>query len=236
VYLFIYLNPNFTNISRSESHIPEHGHGPSVDIWAVGMLALQLICGIQEIPKAQSLAFTSQDRIEEYLSFIFDPLSPLDKVSDHGKEFIRGCLMYDDEKRLTAHAALNHCWLQEPEADSQLFGNLERESTSSWAPRLIVLPVIEEIGQVSNIGNHQEETSQITHDTSTHFRNACNAFPSLETTSSSSRFFAPQGIEDRRQAADSQDGYAISGEVHSHIQREVSMTEDGPINEQIVPS
>lgn len=177
------------------------------------MLALQLTYGIREIPRFWCLQLTSQDQIEEYLNSIFDHPSPVDGVSNHGKSFIRKCLVYDDEKRLTAHAALNHCWLQEPEADNQLFQKLERESTSSWVPRGIVLPVIEKIGQVTNVGNHEEEPSQTTDDTSTQSRSVCDTFPPLKTTTSSSRFFTSQEVENRQQAIVSQDGWVGPGVV-----------------------
>jgi serine/threonine protein kinase len=89
--------------------------------------------------------FTSQSEIDDCLGFLIEDLYPLGEISPNAKHFIRACLVYDSASRLTAHAALRHCWLREPETDEELFRKLEKESTSSWAPRAIAFPLIQDL-------------------------------------------------------------------------------------------
>ncbi|KAK3331950.1 kinase-like domain-containing protein [Cercophora scortea] len=129
---------------------PEHGHGLSVDIWAVGMLTLQLFSGLQVLPGVHNLDLNSQTNVNDYLDAILDELSPSGQISKEGKHFIRSCLLYDSDARYTAPEALRHRWLRSPEDHRNLFTRLENENASSWSPRGIMLPVIEDLADSSS--------------------------------------------------------------------------------------
>ncbi|KAK0711036.1 kinase-like domain-containing protein [Lasiosphaeris hirsuta] len=60
-----------------ECHVPEQGHNPSVDIWAVGMLTLQLFVGSEKLPQIQRMDFNgqkNQGKIDEYLDNILNDI------------------------------------------------------------------------------------------------------------------------------------------------------------------
>jgi len=113
------------------------------------MLTLQLVVGLRELPGLQGLDLTSQGKIDKYLDKVFkEPCEPGKlPVSDNGKDFIRGCLEYDSDLRLTAREALKHDWLREPPDDNQLFRQLQRDNVSGWKPRGIICPVIEDLSE-----------------------------------------------------------------------------------------
>ncbi|KAK4040912.1 kinase-like domain-containing protein [Parachaetomium inaequale] len=132
-----------------ECNVPGQGHDLSVDIWAAGMLTLQLILGYEEFPDLDSVVFKSQGEVDRYLGGIFAVLGPRGRISQAGQSFISGCLAYDSGKRPTARQAFYHGWLQAPESDRKMFKRLEADNVLSWKPQRVKFPVIEDITGVS---------------------------------------------------------------------------------------
>ena len=67
------------------------------------MLCLQLFTGTQELPNFENMAPKGQGCVEKYLDVAFAVIGP--RVSVNGQDFIRSCLVYDGEARLTAREA-----------------------------------------------------------------------------------------------------------------------------------
>ncbi|KAL2271779.1 hypothetical protein VTJ83DRAFT_1150 [Remersonia thermophila] len=129
-----------------ECHGPDPSHDLSVDIWAVGMLALQLLLGYEELPGLSTVVFCNQEEIDAYLDMVFANLhSP---ASDAAGSFVRGCLTFDSAQRPSARQAFCHRWLQEPESDRKVFERLEQDGMALWRPQKVKFPVIEMIGPV----------------------------------------------------------------------------------------
>lgn len=150
------------------------------------MLCLQLFSGFQELPRLRHINFTSQGRIDRYLNIIFgepsgevavqdgdedydddddeptDPqtcrLRPDEDISSDAKEFIRSCLTYNSNRRLSARQALGHPWMCEPEEDECLFRRLERDNAAAWEPKKIRLgPFIEKLEVMTDMHNSDAE-------------------------------------------------------------------------------
>lgn len=128
-----------------ECSTASQAHDFSVDIWAVGVLAMQLFLGYEEFPAFESMIFDSQGVIDSYVNLIFTTVSRHKEISEAGKNFIRSCLAYDGQKRPTACAAFHHAWLQEPKADNRRFKMLEADNLLSWKPQRVKFPVIEDL-------------------------------------------------------------------------------------------
>lgn len=135
-----------------ECDAPGHGHDTSVDIWAIGMLTMQLVLGNRQFPDLEFGTFKSQGHVDNYLSMIFSELGPRELISNAGQSFICGCLVYDSEKRPTARQAFSHSWLQRPSSDRELFKRLEADNAASWAPQKVKFPVIETLGSDGDHG------------------------------------------------------------------------------------
>ncbi|KAI8809109.1 kinase-like domain-containing protein [Cladochytrium replicatum] len=89
--------------------IRKTGHGKSVDMWSIGVLAYFLLCGYMPFD-AQSQA----DELQNILNgnYKFEPIDFWYDVSDAAKEFISKLLIVDPKVRMSAHQALQHPWLQ----------------------------------------------------------------------------------------------------------------------------
>ncbi|KAK4114189.1 kinase-like protein [Canariomyces notabilis] len=128
-----------------ECYTPGQDHDLAVDIWAVGMLALQLFLGCEEFPGLDSILFQSQADVEAYVTLIFSLPSYHGRISEAGKNFIRHCLAYDSKERPTARQAFRHSWLQEPKDDRKLFNQLETRNVDLWRPQRAMFPVIQDL-------------------------------------------------------------------------------------------
>jgi serine/threonine protein kinase len=129
----------------------------SVDIWAVGMLALQLLLGNEELPALESVTFRNQVEIDGYLASVCATLGSHRRVYDAGARFVRNCLAYDSERRPTARQAFRHDWLQEPESDRKMFERLEADNASFWKPQHVRFPVIEDLTAEPVGGNPRDK-------------------------------------------------------------------------------
>ncbi|KAK4443927.1 kinase-like domain-containing protein [Podospora aff. communis PSN243] len=128
-----------------ECRTPDQAHDLSVDIWAIGMLVLQLFSGLYELPDIYHLTLNNQDKIDEYLRRAFDTVQQETQMSSDSMDFIRSCLVYDSDARPAAHQLFKNRWFREPKDDQMLFRRLEKDVLASWSPRGIVLPVIEDL-------------------------------------------------------------------------------------------
>ena len=124
-------------------------HDLSVDIWAVGLLTLQLFAGFQTIPRVRQLQATSQDIINEHLGPILRELYPAGPLSTNAEMFIRNCLSFDTTQRPTAKEALRHPWFCETSKDRVLYEQIELEALMSWTPRCLAFPAVKAIGTSS---------------------------------------------------------------------------------------
>jgi len=111
------------------------------------MLCLQLFTGTEELPHFQNMAPKGQSCVETYLDVAFKAIGP--RISANGQGFIRSCLVYDGQARLTAREALRHRWFRESRPGKRFFKRLESASVRSWVPRGITLPVIEDLTGLS---------------------------------------------------------------------------------------
>ncbi|KAL2019691.1 hypothetical protein VTK56DRAFT_9310 [Thermocarpiscus australiensis] len=126
-----------------ECYASGQGHDSSVDIWAVGMLTLQLFLGHEEFPGLDSVIFNSEEEVGNYVDFVFAILSHSRSISAAGKSFVRACLTYKSKERPTARQAFYHDWLQRPRSDRKLFKQIEADNVLSWKPQRVKFPVLE---------------------------------------------------------------------------------------------
>ncbi len=104
-------------MSSRESRTPDHVHGLAGDIWAVGLLTLQLLSGDQDLLSSNKLK--NESAIDAFLREALANMNP-EPVSRNGLKFLRCCLELDPGKRLTAQQAKEHPWLTEPANEGEL--------------------------------------------------------------------------------------------------------------------
>ena len=89
----------------------EKNYGKPVDMWAVGVIAYLLLSGTYPFPGS-----TNTEVMERITSMKFEfpegPGQPWEGVSLGARDFVSKILVNDPTKRLSAHDALRHVWVQ----------------------------------------------------------------------------------------------------------------------------
>lgn len=75
------------------------------DVWAIGVITYFLLCGYTPFDRDSNLEEMQAILIAD---FSFAPLEYWRSVSLSAREFIKGCLTIDPQKRMTSHEALSH--------------------------------------------------------------------------------------------------------------------------------
>ncbi|KAL9128363.1 MAG: hypothetical protein Q9217_002942 [Psora testacea] len=88
------------------------GHGKPVDVWAIGVITYFLLCGYTPFDRESNLEEMQAILVADYS---FTPLEYWRSVSISARLFIKRCLTVDPHKRMTAHEALSHPFV-DPEA------------------------------------------------------------------------------------------------------------------------
>lgn len=87
-------------------------YGTAVDMWAVGVLLYIMLSGKMPFYGRDDHACLQMISKGKYSL----PEREWSKISDDAKSLVKGLLQLDSNKRLTANAALQHKWLQDPNA------------------------------------------------------------------------------------------------------------------------
>lgn len=82
-------------------------YGPSIDVWAVGVILFRLVTGKHAFPGVDS---DDIDRRVQEVDYRY-PNPELDPISSQVKNLIRRLLSFDPQSRPTATTALQHTWI-----------------------------------------------------------------------------------------------------------------------------
>ncbi|OAA55065.1 Myosin light chain kinase-related protein [Niveomyces insectorum RCEF 264] len=134
------------------SNVP---HKFSVDIWAVGIVMLQLLAGAQGV----EMLADSQGACEQLIRVLNTQRAGVRKqpISQEGVDFILACLNPNSHERPTAAAAAKHPWLSGSEQERTLFR--ERKKQLAWKPRDIVIPAVVDLRRAT-VREAQKQTYQ----------------------------------------------------------------------------
>lgn len=145
---------------------PESEHDQAVDMWSVGVLAIQLLSGREQLRSIEHLNTLLEmlrdaadaDLLANIAQLLEQALGELDDVRDEqlsvqGRDFLRSCLTSCPQQRITAKEAGIHPWLCEPGEDEQLFVTREKENTAAWQPRHVLSTIFEQLPDVLTMPN-----------------------------------------------------------------------------------
>ncbi|XP_072971460.1 calcium-dependent protein kinase 27-like [Typha angustifolia] len=112
--LSVFFRPGetFTTVVGSPYYVaPEvllKHYGPESDVWSAGVIVYILLCGVPPF-----WAETEQGIFQQVLHGTLDlETDPWPSISESAKDLVRGMLVREPRKRLTAHEVLCHPWLQ----------------------------------------------------------------------------------------------------------------------------
>lgn len=149
-----------TSLQR-EMLLPGKTHGLPVDMWAIGVIAANLLIGdagvirmLDDLPK-----ILAADPSMYSLDFdaLFDDISRLrgEQLSYYARIFLRRCLEIDPLLRITADQALNHDWLTVFPVENNLFLSRDRIIRQHWRPRGQAAETTETLPDVTKISDHE---------------------------------------------------------------------------------
>lgn len=118
-------------------------NGLPVDMWSMGIMAVQLLLGNAAsktmVNLEKTLPINPDITTLDYKS-IFNEIHEVRYESaskgSPREDFIRRCLECDPDKRMTVNEALRHPYINEPAADRQRFDKSAKQTTASWKRRV----------------------------------------------------------------------------------------------------
>ena len=109
----------------------------AVDMWSLGLIALNLVTPKHDIP--EHLSYMSQDKIDQCLAGHFDILRP--RPSLKAMSFIRGCTRACPEQRMNTAEAQCHDWLCTPEKHLDFFRRFDKKMMADWSIQKYLKPM-----------------------------------------------------------------------------------------------
>lgn len=109
----------------------------AVDMWSLGLIALNLVAPEHDIP--EHLSYMSQDEIDQCLTAHFDILRP--RPSLKAMSFIRGCIRACPEQRMNTVEAQSHDWLCTPEKHLEFFRRFDKRMLADWSIHKYLKPM-----------------------------------------------------------------------------------------------
>lgn len=107
----------------------EQSHGPSVDMWSLGIVALLLLAPYGDRDYAD---LTSMEQQELEISLKDEFFNPSSQCSPEAQKFVWECLRVQANARLTASQAARHAWLNSSPAHLKFFEKFDRKVRASW--------------------------------------------------------------------------------------------------------
>ncbi|KAI4300613.1 hypothetical protein L6164_033969 [Bauhinia variegata] len=151
--MFFKPGETFTDVVGSPYYVaPEvlrKHYGAECDVWSAGVIIYILLCGVPPFWDE-----TEQGIFEQVLKGELDFISePWPSISEGAKDLVRRMLIRDPKKRLTAHEALCHPWVQvnglapDRPLDSAVLSRLQQFSAMNKLKRIAIRVIAENMSE-----------------------------------------------------------------------------------------
>lgn len=142
-----YMAPEVWDESRLKQRIP---YTKGIDVWSVGCMTFALLTGNSAFTCAPDTD-SAEDMVQELKSFPWHHRSIWEKAQQDGadispriKDFVRKCLVVDQEQRMTADEALEHDFFTHHDIRGY-FDEHYAKIVRNWQPRPQIPNLVEEI-------------------------------------------------------------------------------------------
>ena len=102
----------FSRVGISDYTAPEiltgNGYTEKVDIWSLGMIAIELACG-----KTLFNGITEMEQMQRLMKWSFEVPEAMNNISKDFQDFLRCCLKSDPTKRPTAAELMKHSFIRQ---------------------------------------------------------------------------------------------------------------------------
>nr|POE76193.1 meiosis-specific serine/threonine-protein kinase mek1 [Quercus suber] len=115
---------------------PKKGYSKAIDIWSIGCLTAILLTGETLFGGSKRESNNPANDVSSYSAQLatLDTGRQWDAVGCASKSFIKGCLILDEDRRLTAKQALQHAWFTNKQYADQMHAAYQR-AIQDWKPR-----------------------------------------------------------------------------------------------------
>lgn len=203
-------------------------------MWAVGIMAVQLLTGNAQLQVLEELEhiLPANPSIES-LDFekLFHEINSLREqpVLSSGEDFIRQCLQTKPGDRMTAAQALKHPWMSQPYSAHLLFQSRQQETVEGWKPRKVHFDLIRQLPKVLVSPTQPEANTKKREDKNTPAKRKQSIFGNHERSnrkasliSDKSRYFFGKVTKKSTDAVDSDLPVLIDRETLRKVRDEMS--------------
>ncbi|KAL2345324.1 hypothetical protein Fmac_006609 [Flemingia macrophylla] len=124
-------------------------YGPEADVWSAGVIIYILLCGTPPF-WGESEQEIFEEVLHGDLNFSSDPWP---NISESAKDLVRKMLVKDPRKRITAHEALRHPWIQvdgvapDKPLDSSVMSRLKQFSVMNKLKKMALKVIAENLAE-----------------------------------------------------------------------------------------
>ncbi|KAL9108926.1 MAG: hypothetical protein Q9227_006322 [Pyrenula ochraceoflavens] len=153
-----------TSIGTLEYSAPEvtgrpRGYTQAVDMWSIGCITAVLLTGASPFRDPQTNRYSQKLASECNLTDI-ERDKDWEAVAARPKDFVKKLLHLDERLRLNAKQALSHAWFTNDIYERNI-KDLYNRTTSRWRPKLVRLPLIEDLEDNDAQSRHMRPLSSI---------------------------------------------------------------------------
>jgi serine/threonine protein kinase len=111
------------------------GYTKAADLWSLGILTAALLTGSLMVPREELSQLSQVQIVERFFGTDSDSRAQWQNVPPRASAFLRGLLVVDPDKRLTATQALNHSWFKKPLSEAALLEERYERVIRFWRKR-----------------------------------------------------------------------------------------------------
>lgn len=143
------------------------GYSKAIDIWSIGCITATLLTNDvlfgddHAIPPAEQSRMSALSKLGPWDLSMMDDSGPWEGIGRKAKSFVRGCLMLNEELRLTAKQALLHQWFTHRLYAADFQAEYQR-AIADWRPRKQSGRLIEYI-DTTNVVPAKSRTEEVEH-------------------------------------------------------------------------
>jgi serine/threonine protein kinase len=111
------------------------GYTKAADLWSLGVLTAALLTGSAMVPREEFSQLSQVQIMERLFGRDHDQGAQWQNATPRALRFLRGLLILNPDKRLTATEALNHSWFKKPLSEAKLLEERYEKVIRFWRKR-----------------------------------------------------------------------------------------------------
>lgn len=131
------------------------GYTTAVDLWSLGVLTVFMLTGYVVVPREGLSQYSQQEFSDRFLTLDDNAREPWLHLRPRALKFLRGLLIMDPDRRMTATQALSHSWFTKPRTEAEALKDCYSKIIQFWQKRGDGDGIIEFIPRSTTMMEHQ---------------------------------------------------------------------------------